>query len=48
MTPEQQQDIQIRLNCLSLANQAFHLQPDRVLENANSFYDYEWVFRNLK
>ena len=40
MTPEQQQDIQIRLNCLSLANQAFHLQPDRVLENANSFYNY--------
>lgn len=40
MTPEQQQDIQIRLNCLSLAAQTYHLQPDRVLNEAKNFYNY--------
>lgn len=40
MTPQEQHDIQLRLNCLSLAAQTYHLQPDRVLNEAKNFYNY--------
>lgn len=46
MTPEQQQDIQIRLNCLSLATQAFHLQPEKITETAYEFYLYAIGYQN--
>ena len=38
MTPEQHQDIQIRLNCLSLATQAFNKDPEKILKAANDFF----------
>jgi len=40
MTQQEQHEVQLRLSCLSLAAQTFHLQPERVLEAANEFYNY--------
>lgn len=40
MTQQEQHDIQLRLSCLSLAAQTFHLQPERVLQAAQEFYNY--------
>ena len=40
MTQEQHVETQIRLNCLSLATQAFHVQPEKVLDAAEAFYNY--------
>ena len=40
MTQQEQHEVQLRLSCLSLAVQTFHLQPERVLEAAQDFYNY--------
>jgi len=47
MTPEQHQDIQIRLNCLSLATQAFNKDPEKILKAANDFYEYVQGFASV-